>query len=224
MKILLFDIDGTLLLTQSSGTHALRAVLCEVFGIQTPCTDINFCGRTDSSLFPEVLQLNGIHGTEQNLRQLREGYVDRLPAVLNQRGGVVLPGVTELLTELADHAEVCCYVMTGNLHETATQKLQHFGILDRFRGIFGGDLDADRRHLARRTVDSLKQIHGPQIDGETVVIGDTPADIACGLEVGATVLAVCTGQFDRQTLESAGAHLVHDDLSDRESLYHWLVK
>ena len=223
MKNLLFDIDGTLLLTNGSGAHALNYALCETFGVETPCVDVDFCGRTDCSLLPEVLQRNGISTTQENLRRLMTSYTHRLPDTLNKYGGTVLPGVADLLQKLVKRTDVRCYVMTGNLHQTATQKLQHFGLLKFFRGIFAGDQDADRRHLAQRTARSLTQTHGSEPESDTIVIGDTPADIDCGLEIGASVLAVCTGQFDRRSLELAGAHLVQDDLSSSATLYRWLL-
>ena len=224
MKTLLFDIDGTLLLSNHSGTHALNSVLSEVFGIETPCLDVVFCGRTDAALLPEVLQRNGVSTTEHNLQKLRDAYADCLPQALHVHGGTVLPGVAELLPRLAARNDLRCYVMTGNLQQTATQKLQHFGLLKYFQGIFGGDHDTDRRQLAQRTATSLRQKHEDEPHGETIVIGDTPADIHCGLEINATVLAVCTGQFERPALELAGAHQIHEDLSNCETLYQWLVK
>ena len=223
MKTLLFDIDGTLIVTNDTGTRAIEAVLSENFGVATPNLDIKFGGRTDNSLIKEVLHLNAIIPSEANYEEFIEAYRNKLPASLNELGGVVLPGVLELLRRLGERDDLRCAVMTGNLKETATQKLRHFGLLDHFDLIFGGDFDEDRRHLARRTALFLRGAHGHQVGDGTIVIGDTPADIACGLDINATVLAVCTGNFDRQTLTQAGAHLVHSDLSDVEAIYRWLT-
>ncbi len=115
-------------------------------------------------------------------------------------------------------------VMTGNLKATATQKLAHFGLLDFFDEVFGGDFDADRRHLARRTALFLRGKYNHHASDGTIVIGDAPADVLCGLEIKATVMAVCTGHFDRSELETAGAHVVHQDLSDVDMVYHWLTE
>ena len=114
--------------------------------------------------------------------------------------------------------------MTGNFRDTATQKLDHFGLTDYFDNIFGGDYDADRRHLARRTALFLRGVHGDAPSDGTIVIGDTPADIICGLEISASVLAVCTGNFERGSLQSAGAHAVYTDLADVDSIFDWLTK
>lgn len=223
MKTLLFDIDGTLIVTNETGTQALRSVLQQHFGIESPNMDVSFGGRTDRALLQEVMVLNRIDPSEANFLAFIEAYRTVLPATLIQRGGSVLPGVVDLLERLKTHDDIRCAVMTGNLKVTATQKLAHFGLLDYFGDIFGGDFDADRRHLARRTALFLRGAHGHRSTDGTVVIGDTPADIACGLDISAQVMAVCTGNFDRTALENAGAHTVHHDLSDVDAIYHWLT-
>lgn len=223
MKTLLFDIDGTLIVTNETGTEALKAVLSGMFGLKRPRLDVKFGGRTDCSLLTELLLLNDLSASPSNLSLFTEAYAAQLPETLDKHGGVVLPGVVDLLGRLAEREEVRCSVMTGNLKVTATQKLEHFGLVDYFDGIFGGDYDADRRHLARRTALFLRGAHGHQPSDGTIVIGDTPADIVCGLDIDASVMAVCTGNFDRQTLETAGAHVVHQDFSDVDAVYAWLT-
>jgi phosphoglycolate phosphatase len=224
MKTLLFDIDGTLIVTNGAGTHALDEVLRCTFGIKRPCMDVKFGGRTDFSLLREVLQLNGIPPNEENSLTVTTAYRSQLPESLTECGGSILPGVFDLLHRLRDHDDIRCCVMTGNLKETATQKLQHFGLLGFFDNVFGGDFDSDRRHLARRTALFLRGAHDHHSKDGTIVIGDTPADIICGLDIDATVLAVCTGHFNRDALETAGAHLVHQDLSQVEVVFQRLIE
>ena len=224
MKTLLFDIDGTLIVTNETGTRALEAVLEGDFGVERPSMEVKFGGRTDCSLLKEVMLLNDITPSDANFARFIEAYRAQLPATLQECGGVVLPGVLELLTRLRDRDDLRCAVMTGNLQATAIQKLGHFGLLDYFDEVFGGDFDADRRHLARRTALFLRGTHGHHAADGTIVIGDTPADIVCGLDIDASVMAVCTGNFDRETLETAGAHVVHQDLSDVDAVYRWLTE
>ena len=224
MKTLLFDIDGTLLVTNDTGTRALKAVLMGDFGVKHPNMEVKFGGRTDRALLQELLLLNRIDATHANYVKFTAAYSAVLPRALGECGGLVLPGVTELLTRLGKRDDIRCLVMTGNLKATAREKLGYFRLLDYFDDIFGGDFDADRRHLARRTALFLRGIHGDQEGDGTVVIGDTPADIVCGLEINASVMGVCTGNFDRETLEQAGAHFVQQDLSDVDSVYDWLTQ
>ena len=224
MKTLLFDIDGTLIVTHETGTRALEAVLKSSFGVESPCMEVAFGGRTDFSLLRELLVLNAILPSEANYRTFTRAYRTVLPRTLQECGGEVLPGVISLLTRLQDRDDIRSYVMTGNLRHTATQKLEHFGLSDYFVDVFGGDFDADRRHLARRTALFLRGANGHDSSDGTIVIGDTPADILCGLEINASVLAVCTGQFERCSLEAAGAHAVHSNLSDVDCVFDWLTE
>jgi phosphoglycolate phosphatase len=223
MRILLFDVDGTLLLTNGGGTRAIGQALREVFGISDPRLDVDYRGRTDSSILRELLALNGLDVTAENFDRLSHAYAQRLPAVLQDHGGRVLPGVSDLLHRLGSHGDTACYVMTGNLERTATQKLRHFGLGSFFRGIFGGDHDEDRRHLAERTTRTLRSRYGRIVTDRVCVIGDTPEDVRCGNAIGANVLAVCTGNFSKGELAASGADQIHDDLSDVDLIYRTLI-
>jgi phosphoglycolate phosphatase len=143
--------------------------------------------------------------------------------VLCEHGGQILPGASELLSRLAAMPDVRTYALTGNLQETATRKLQHFDLLRSVRGIFGGDLDHDRDDLARRSAEVLRKEYGPCALADAVVIGDTPADVRCGHAIGAKVVAVCTGRYDRSQLEAENPAHVEDDLSDVDRLIRLLI-
>lgn len=223
MRILLFDIDGTLLLTNGGGKGALQIAIAEEFGVESVCTEISFAGRTDRSLLAELLERNGLPSDEHHLDRLRDRYVSTFPEVLSARGGRTLPGAAELLDRLAPIPDIHTYVMTGNLIDTATRKLQHFDLLEPVRGVFGGDFDADRNDLARRCAAELRR-HYPADDlDDLIVIGDTPADIQCGHAIGARVVAVCTGSHRREELEAENPMCVEEDLSDVDRLFDILV-
>ncbi len=161
----------------------------------------------------EILQQNGLPTSDQYQNRLAEIYTNLLPSVLSRHGGRVMPGAIELLDRISTETDMRCYVMTGNLHVTATHKLNHFGMSRYFRGIFGGDHDHDRNALAERTANALRDRYGEAATEDMVVIGDTPADIRCGHSIGARVIAVCTGNHGREELESehpmsvAGRHV-----------------
>lgn len=223
MRTLLFDIDGTLLLTNGGGSGALRLAIEQEFGVKPACTNVNFSGRTDRSLLPELLERNGLPSDTQHLDRLSRRYTQLLPQVLSDRGGKVLPGAVDLLHRLSSEPSLRCYVMTGNLLATATQKLQHFELLDFFRGIFGGDHDAERKDLAERTAAVIRDRYGDSATADIVVIGDTPEDVQCGHAIGAKVVAVCTGFHDRSALEAEQPTSVHDDLTDVDRIFELLV-
>jgi phosphoglycolate phosphatase len=222
MRILLFDIDGTLLWTHG-GQGALQIALTREFGLQSACANISFSGRTDRSLLAELLERNDLPNDDEHLWRLRRRYVSTLPGVLSEQGGKILPGAAELLSRLSEMPHIRNYVMTGNLQQTATHKLDHFDLLKCVDGIFGGDLDSDRDDLARRSACVLRQRYGPQSLDDAIVIGDTPADIRCGHAIGAKVVAVCTGRYDRSQLEAEDPMHVEEDLSDVDRLIQLLT-
>lgn len=220
MRMLLFDIDGTLLITDSGGKGALERAMSDEFQLESVDADIEFAGRTDFALFTELLHRNGIEPSQQHRERLARRYSKYLPSVLEERGGEVLPGVTSLLEDVSNHNGSRCYVMTGNLAETATHKLRHFGLLHYFDGVFGGDHDSNRDDLARRTQSELTKHHGEA--RRIVVIGDTPHDVRCGHAIGAEVIAVCTGSFGRDALEAESPAAVYDDLTDSNAIKYLL--
>ena len=216
MRILLFDIDGTLLLTNRGGQSALENAMREEFGLPAPCADIHYGGRTDRSIIAELLSRNQLEQSEQNHQRLIQTYQSYLPGLLRDRGGQILPGARELLERLQQPEHLMCYVMTGNLHATATAKLKHFELDHYFCDLFGGDHDHERNDLAARTAEELSNRHGADALSDVIVIGDTPADIGCGHSIGAEVVAVCTGSYDRDALEAENPLAVLDDLSDTQ--------
>ncbi len=223
MRVLLFDIDGTLLQTNGGGSNALKKAMQREFGLHDATTEIDFSGRTDRSLLEEILALNALPRTSDHLSRLRHCYVSLFPRVLDERGGRVLPGAVDLLEHLNNVPNVISHVMTGNLPETATHKLEHFGLRHYFAEIFGGEHDVHRNDLARRTADSIRTLHGEAAAGNMIVIGDTPADIQCGHAVGARVLAVCSGRHRRHELECENPMSVQDDLTNLPELIRLLT-
>ncbi len=185
--------------------------------------DLRFAGRTDRSLLVEILERNGLPPTIEYQKRLESVYTRLLPEVLRKNGGRLMPGTIDLLERISNETQVRCYVMTGNLHETATHKLNHFGLTHYFRGIFGGDHDQERNDLAIRTADALRDRYGEDATEDVVVIGDTPADIHCGHAIGAKVVAVCTGFYDRAALEAENPMIVLDDMSDVPTIFDLLI-
>lgn len=220
--MLLFDIDGTLLTTAGGGNRALRQAIEEEFSVEDPDTRISFSGRTDRSLMVELLQRNKVSPTEANCGRLRRRYGGLFGAELRRSGGTLLPGIVPLFEALDGIPNLDVAVMTGNFPETATKKLEHFEIRRWVRWIIGGDLDVHRDDMARRAASVVARRHGDSHQ-ETIVIGDTPADVLCGRAIGAKTLAVTTGEFSRDQLAPAKPTLLLDDLSDTDRVVRFLV-
>jgi phosphoglycolate phosphatase len=219
MKLILFDIDGTLVWTDGAGRRAIHYALTEVFGSTGPA-DYRFDGKTDPQIVRDLMRIVG-HDDEQidaRMQVVFDRYVERLRVELHAPGyrPRVMPGVFELLDALEVRPDVVLGLLTGNLIDGARAKLQSVGIDPvRFRvGAFGSD-HADRPLLPdvarRRLRDELGlEIHG----SDCVIIGDTPDDVTCGRAVGARAIGVATGRYGVDELREHGAAAVFADLSD----------
>ncbi|NNE01176.1 MAG: HAD family hydrolase [Pirellulaceae bacterium] len=223
MRTLLFDIDGTLLLTNQGGAGAFEQALTEEFSLPEPSINVSFAGRTDRSLLAQLLTINDLPETAENVRRLQQRYVSVFPNVLRQRGGTVLPGVRDLLAKLHDEPRVRICVMTGNLQQTGEHKLAHFDLLPYVQWISGGEFDSHRDDLARRTATIIQDRHGTQSLHNVIVIGDTTADVRCGHAIGARVLAVCTGGDNHADLQTESPMAILPDLSNVDQVCDLLL-
>jgi phosphoglycolate phosphatase len=224
MRTLLFDIDGTLIVTRRAGSGALARAMQEEFGVtDAPLDRIRFGGRTDRDLVREVLEASEIEPTATNQGRLRRRYSGLLREFLRTVEGQVLPGVNELLQSLSIMPHLSLAVMTGNFPETARIKLETFRLVDFFPLVIGGDLDSVRCDLARRAADQLVRRHGDTARDDLIVIGDTPSDVRCAHTIGARCLAVCTGSATREELEVAQADHIVGDLRDA-SVFEYLAR
>lgn len=213
MRTLLFDIDGTLL-TSGVGARAFAIAIESEFGVLTPDVGISFAGRTDRSLMLELLARNNLPSSRENYGRLRRQFVAAFQQELNRSEITVLNGVRELLTALSEDHRICVSVMTGNLPETATLKLEHAHLRHLVKWIQAGDLDKNRDDMALRAAQKIQKHPGSGDDDTVVVIGDTPADIRCGQAINARTIAVATGPYDEATLAAAQPWQIVSDLSD----------
>ncbi|MCD6338714.1 MAG: haloacid dehalogenase-like hydrolase [Verrucomicrobia bacterium] len=205
IRIAWFDIDGTLLRTGGAGSAAFEDAAREVFKIPEGMKGICFAGRTDRSLVLEFFRRHGIPEREENIARFYRVYLRRLAERLPRHRGGLCPGVKPFLDALREQRpDLALGLLTGNLREGARLKLTHYGLWDRFSiGVFGDD-HADRNELGRQALEIARRALGPDLaPPEMVVVGDTPADVACGRSAGAKTLAVATGGASLETLERA---------------------
>ena len=217
MRILLFDIDGTLL-TTSGGNRAFARAIETEFGIKSADTNISFSGRTDRGLLPELLHRNQVPVTGANCGRLRQAYMRFFEHEIESTDGTALPGVPALLAALYGRSDIVVAVMTGNFPESATRKLEHFQLSTYVSWVIGGDLDVERDNMALRATRLIESKHGPEALDDVIVIGDTPADIQCGHAIGARVLAVATGQYSMDQLQAASPWHLRADLSETDEV------
>jgi phosphoglycolate phosphatase len=211
MKLILFDIDGTLLTTDGAGRAALRAAGTDVFGIEEDLKGVAISGNTDVAIVHEILNKNGIPDSETNVNRYLGAYLAHLKQRLVQQPGEVLPGVGALLDASAQDG---CIVglLTGNLKRGAQLKLGTHNLWDRFSvGAFADD-NRDRNMLGPIAKKRAEAKFQTAFD-ELFIVGDTPRDIACGQAANATVLAVATGRYSRENLTAHKPDYLFDDLS-----------
>jgi phosphoglycolate phosphatase len=219
-KLVLFDIDGTLVLTGGAGMRAMKRAAESVIGVPGLLDGIEVAGRTDWSILRDGLQRIERELDDELFRRFRQEYVTLLRTEILQPGrGVkaVMPGVTELLHTLQSRSDMCLGLLTGNFEEGARIKLEHFDLWRYFRcGAFGDDAP-DRNSLVPFALDRARGCGFADVTyPNVVVIGDTPHDVACADAVGALPVAVATGSYTVEQLRRTGASIVLEDLSDTD--------
>jgi phosphoglycolate phosphatase-like HAD superfamily hydrolase len=223
-RLILFDIDGTLILTKGAGRRALKVALRDEFQVADPCVDIDYGGRTDRSIARELFRINQVEPRIEHFETLFSRYLSELEQFLGQTKGLVLPGVQPLLAALESHAGAHVGLLTGNIRRGAFTKLAHFGI-DSFFGFGGfGDEHELREDIAKSGLAEAREYTGHDFSGpqDIIVIGDTPHDITCSRAIGARCMAVCTGYAPRDKLEAAGPAVMVDDLAETDRLMRWI--
>jgi len=195
VRLILFDIDGTLIRSGGAGVQAFARAFAAEFGIVDGVERLIFAGRTDSGLAREVFEAQGVPATPENFQRFYDRYMFLLAERLNHTRGSVLPGVRDFLHQLETLPRPPLIgLLTGNIRLGAEIKLRHFGLWGKFHtGGFGDDHE-DRNQIAAIARDRGSRVLGEKLRGEqTVVVGDTPHDVRCGRAIGAKVLAVATG-------------------------------
>jgi phosphoglycolate phosphatase-like HAD superfamily hydrolase len=225
--LILFDIDGTLLLSGRAGLRAMTRAFELTFGVADAFAGESFGGRTDSYLLSKALQTVGLPDTPAEHDRFRVNYAPILAEEIEHPGTGhkgLMPGARELLEALHLHAHLHLALLTGNYRDTAEIKLRHFEIWDFFEwGAFADDA-ADRNALVPIALQRAETYDIPVAALERViVIGDTPHDVECARVAGAKSIAVATGGFTIDQLRAAGADEVLPDLADTKRVLDLLV-
>ena len=218
-RLLLFDIDGTLIHSAGAGVQSLRHTLVERFGIQDDLADIEIAGMTDSGIVMSILNKHRIPATNENIASFLDTYVHFLSLELPRRVGQLLPGVLELLEKLKARPHLVLALLTGNVSKGAQLKLEHYGVWHFFEfGAFADD-HHDRNRLGPFARARAEEKHGYHFRTDQIdVIGDTPRDIACGKAFGARTVAIATGSWPRQELAAHNPDFLFDDLSNADEV------
>jgi len=220
-RLILFDLDGTLLISDGLGRRALDLAFAELYGWERACEGISFSGMTDPLIVAEVFHKHGRDAAEaeQEERRVFARYVGRMETMLAAQEGAVreLPGASALLAALAGRERVGLGVLTGNVEGGARAKLRASGIGDAFyrAGAYGDDA-RDRPGLLPVALERANALlaagQDPWRPEEVVIVGDTPRDVAVARAHGARAVAVATGWVEAEELASHRPDALLDSL------------
>ncbi|MGE5234373.1 MAG: HAD family hydrolase [Acidobacteriota bacterium] len=215
MRLILFDIDGTLLDCGRQVRPLFAAALEEVFGTTGDVHGYDFAGKTDPRIVFDLMTGSGVprEAVCEGMPLLRQRYLERLESGLRREEMRLLPGVADLLERLSGRPELDLGLLTGNWEMGARIKLGRFG-LNRFFsfGAFGDDA-VERSELPPVALRRAAAASGRLFTAaETLIVGDSVLDVACARAHGVRALAVATGRTAATDLQAAGADWVVTDL------------
>lgn len=224
MKVLLWDIDGTLMRSGRAGHRAMNAAAHTVFGVPDAFADFDFGGRTDPWVLELLCQRYRLDAPPERVAHFYAVYIEHLRRELHNPLAHTCAGIRETLDHFHTSAEITQGLLTGNLVAGARAKLEHFGLWHFFPfGAFADDsgernrlgpiaLERARRHLDRTDLQP----------SDLIIIGDTPHDIACARAAGAYAVATATGGFSVDELAAHQPDLLVPDFSDPQPLHDFL--
>ena len=222
-RLLLFDVDGTLMDAGGAGRAALRRAMLQVYGRTGPIDGYDFQGKTDPAIVRELLRSDGYTDAQvdDRLAPLWDYYCAGLDEELGARRERLqtFPGVRALLAHVRAESRFTPGLVTGNVEGGAWRKLRACRLDEPFPfGAFGSDSE-DRNDLPGLAIQRAADVAGIEFEPEeVVVIGDTPADIRCARAAGTRALAVATGGFSGRQLASFEPDYLFDELTDLDEV------
>jgi phosphoglycolate phosphatase len=226
LSFILFDIDGTLLLSGGAGMRAMSRAFEATFGVADAFAGLWPAGQTDRYLVSEALNRAGLPDSAEHHDQFQRAYVALLADEIRHPGTGrrgVMPGVQSLLDALTVNNAFHLALLTGNYEAAARIKLAHFKLEGFFPWGTYGHESTDRNELGCLALARARERQIPASSiARAVIVGDTPQDIACAKAAGARVVAVATGPYSVEELKNSGADVAVPDLSDTEAIVELL--
>ena len=216
-RLLLFDIDGTLITSGGAGEAALKDAMRSRFAVEEDLAGVILAGATDARIARELLEKHGIAVSSENVAALLDTYLGHLSDRIGRHDGKLLPGIVPLLNVLSQREDAVLALLTGNVSRGAEIKLTHYGVWDFFEfGAFADD-HHDRNELGKFARARALERHGEEFPPSRIyVIGDTPKDIECGRAIGACTVAIATGHYSAAELKEHSPDFLFEDLSDTD--------
>lgn len=219
-KLVLFDIDKTLIVGSRFHYNALKKALTQVYGVENPKSLTNMQGMTDLKIICTTLQRENIpvttikFGLEECMTAMYENFKDALK-ISDLK---VLKGVKPLLREMQEN-EIPMGLVTGNMEAIAWLKLDEVDLKQYF--LFGGfgDRVLNRSGLVEKALEVSTKLLGPFDRKNVYLVGDTPRDIWGGRKADVNTLGVATGDFTEYELLDSGADYVLKDLTEKDKIF-----
>lgn len=217
VKLILFDIDGTLMDSGGAGTRSMNLAFEDLFSVPDAFREIPMAGKTDIQIMKEGLTKHGLDSENGNVGLLCDAYIKRLRTEIGNSKKKLKPGIKESLCKLSDMQGTSLGLLTGNVQAGARIKLDSLGVGSFFPfGAFGDD-NEDRNRLLPVAVGRFRNLYHSDIGyTDCIVIGDTPRDVECAKIYGAYSVAVATGPYRYDTLLASGADVVLRDISEMD--------
>ncbi len=215
-KLVLFDIDGTLLTVNSINRTVLVDALKEVYGTSGSAGTHNFAGKMDGAIIYDVLQNAGLsnNAISEKFELAKETYIKMFRAHSKPSDVVLMKGIRELLDNLSTRPELMLGLLTGNFEESGRHKLLLPEINHYFPfGAFADDAES-RNGLPPIAVEKAYKLTGIKFsDHDIIIIGDTEHDVACARVLNAKSIAVATGTYSTEELKKHRPHVLYENLS-----------
>jgi phosphoglycolate phosphatase-like HAD superfamily hydrolase len=223
--LLLFDIDGTLLLSDGAGQRAMLEAGRQLFGSGFDLKGLDTSGKIDPQIFAELVEANPHLDMAHAHARFRDTYLELLPSELDRSRVWTLPGITVALEVLAGLEHVTLGLLTGNYGQAVPLKLRAAGLDPHLFSVTAfGDEAGTRADLVALAAERYRERTGHKLPQERgIVIGDTPRDVECAHAHGCTAFAVATGRWEAEHLIAAGADYVVESLADLKPLMKLLA-
>lgn len=221
-KLVLFDIDGTLISAGGAGTRSMNLAFHALFGIKDAFKDIPMAGRTDPQIMKDGLKAHNLPYMDGNVGKMEARYLDFLEQKINNSLRHLKPGIKGALSVLHE-MNLAIGLLTGNLEKGAKIKLNAFGLNDYFiDGAFGSD-DEDRDKLLPVAIGKFAQKGLEFAPEDCIIVGDTPSDVQCARVHGAHCIAVATGPYSKESLDNTAADIVIDSLAETDKYINFIL-
>ncbi len=223
-KLVLFDIDKTLIKSSRGHRGAFSEAFKTVYGVDSTIDVISYHGMTDQQIIVEVLKKNGLdeQKIKSKLKECMKIMIESFNKTIDTDNIIVLDGVSELLEEL-DKRNILMGLVTGNLEPIAKAKLKKVGLNRYFKvGGFGSD-DMNRTNLVKLAIKRAEGFDFNYDNGNIFLVGDTPLDIKAGKEAGVITIGVTTGIYSKEDLKNANADFILENLKNKRKFLEMIV-